>query len=109
MYNHLYEQSNGRSGASTIAAIDAKDSSNPRRELSPAQMNKLDYYFNREERFSVDPINRTDANGRSGPGAGPTTTSPGGGTNPSASNGGKTQAKQNPSKTTLVMASQRRF
>ena len=97
MYNHLYEQSNGRSGSSTIAAIDAKDSSNSRRELTPAQINKLDSYFNREERFSVDPINRTDANGRSGPGAGPSTSAaPGGGTNPSASNGGKNSSKTNP-------------
>ena len=97
MYNHLHEQSNGRSGASTLAAIDAKDNSNSRRELTPAQINKLDSYFNREERFSVDPINRTDANGRSGPGAGPSTSAaPGGGTNPSASNGGKNSSKTNP-------------
>ena len=97
MYNHLHEQSNGRSGASTLAAIDAKDNSNSRRELTPAQINKLDSYFNREERFSVDPINRTDANGRSGPGAGPSTSAaPSGGTNPSASNGGKNSSKTNP-------------
>lgn len=95
MYNHLYEQSNGRSGASTIGRTDANGHSGFGAGLTPAQ------------------INRTDANGNSGFGAGlagelslsdelrklkPTlglmagagsNVSPGGASNPSVPGGGK--------------------
>lgn len=100
MYNHLYNESNGRIGSSAINRTDPSGNSGFGAGLTPAQ------------------INRTDANGNSGPGAGRNVldsaadfrrieesqksfASPGGGTNPSAANGGRnsnpnTRRRENP-------------
>jgi hypothetical protein len=103
MYNHLYEQSNGRSGASTVNRTDANGNSGFGAALTPAQ------------------INRTDANGNSGFGAssrkftstreaeealgfGVSSVTPSGSSNPSSSSGNKNsngralaRERQNPS------------